>query len=111
MCRAAMQVTDAQLQVSAVPGSRYKFRPSQLAGTASAAATASPGLSTGTFGAGLRAASPTLGSVTGSAMGKLSAATAFKQPHTHLSPAFSPQTVTPRQDYALPQAVVAAGKR
>ncbi|KAF6264226.1 hypothetical protein COO60DRAFT_1267074 [Scenedesmus sp. NREL 46B-D3] len=31
------QVTDAQLQVSAVPGSRYKFKPSSLAGTAAAA--------------------------------------------------------------------------
>lgn len=31
------QVTDAQLQVGAVPGSRYKFKPSALAGTAAAA--------------------------------------------------------------------------
>jgi hypothetical protein len=30
------QVTDAQLQVSAIPGSRYQFRPSLAAGSASA---------------------------------------------------------------------------
>jgi hypothetical protein len=34
---ALLQVTDAQLQVGAVPGSRYKFKPSSLAGTAAAA--------------------------------------------------------------------------
>lgn len=37
LLRLLLQVTDAQLQVGAVPGSRYKFKPSALAGTAAAA--------------------------------------------------------------------------
>lgn len=126
------QVTDAQLQVSSVPGSRFKFRPSQLAGTTApgTAATTSPGhahhsswptpqLSSTTPGfsaaayssgaAGARLPSPgTAGVTAASKMGS-----AAKQPQSTLSfAAFSPHTVTPRQDYKVPaSATVTAGRQ
>eukprot|EP00879_Flechtneria_rotunda_P013410 GHRR01014000.1.p1 GENE.GHRR01014000.1~~GHRR01014000.1.p1 ORF type:complete len:260 (+),score=126.41 GHRR01014000.1:1483-2262(+) len=97
------QVTDAQLQVSAVPGSRFKFRPSHLAGAGAAAAT-TPVLSSGSYAAG-RASSPGLVDTAS----KL----ATKQQRTATSfSAFSPQTVTPRQNYtAPPHNAVAVGRR
>jgi spindle assembly abnormal protein 6 len=106
------QVTDAQLQVGAVPGSRFKFRPSQLTGTAAGggtAAAATPSLSAGGYG-GPRAASPGgLGAY--SSGSKLTASVGTKYaPHASMSfGAYSPQTVTPKQDYGLPPAAVAAG--
>lgn len=117
MC--VLQVTDAQLQVSAVPGSRYKFRPSQLAGAGTAASpghahhaswptpalgSSTPGLTTNAYSSGMAGARmPTPGTAGVTAASKASAAA--KAPHPAFSmAAFSPQTVTPRQDYKMPAA-------
>lgn len=110
-------MTDAQLQVSAVPGSRFKFRPSQLAGAGTvAAAAATPSLSAGSgYGAaaaagraGSSAGGLGLGGLAGSAS-KLTASLSRQQPHTTLSfGGCSPQTVTPKQDYMLPPHQAAA---
>eukprot|EP00878_Enallax_costatus_P015722 GHUV01016473.1.p1 GENE.GHUV01016473.1~~GHUV01016473.1.p1 ORF type:complete len:465 (+),score=180.96 GHUV01016473.1:3033-4427(+) len=127
------QVTDAQLQVSAVPGSRFKFRPSQLAGAGAPATAATtsprhhstwptsqlgstPGLSviasaynTHAGMASTRMASPgTAGMTAASKMGAAGA----KVPSSNLSfAAFSPQTVTPRQDYKVAPGTAATAGR
>lgn len=100
------QVTDAQLQVSAVPGSRFKFWPSQLAGAGAAGAAVTPSRSVGSYGgvAG-RPMSPAAGIGLGglSSTSKLATGAGKHHPHTTLSfGAYSPQTQTPKQDFMVP---------
>lgn len=109
-----LQVTDAQLQVSAVPGSRFKFWPSQLAGSGAAAAAATPSRSAGSYGVAGRPLSPAGVGLGLSATSKLATTSSKHHPHTTLSfGAYSPQTVTPKQDYMLPPqpAAVSTSKR
>ena len=117
------QVTDAQLQVSAVPGSRYQFRPSLGAGAASAGGpTSSSSMLRTPPGATPGAAPATVSSLAAGMGGYTSAAAAGARfggggggsaggfmpttgkllgksaggvgPHTTMS--FSPKSVTPR---------------
>lgn len=124
------QVTDAQLQVSAVPGSRFKFRPSQLAGAAAgtpslsagsygaaAGRIGSPGaaLAYGGYGAGAGAGGASSGSKAAAAGTTAKhAGPAMGGHHTTLSfagyTAGSPQTVTPRQEYVLPPQVASSSR-
>lgn len=83
------QVTDAQLHTSAVPGSRYQFRPSASLATPNAGLISGvPGIS-GAYG---RTASPGLSGMTGHKVGK--------QPY--ISSSFTPKTASPvrgRQEF------------
>jgi hypothetical protein len=104
-CGAPLQVTDAQLQVSAVPGSRFKFRPSQLAG-AGAGGAPTPSLAAGSY----RAASP----AGGLGASKLTASVGRHTQAAHSTVSFgaySPQTVTPKQDYVLPPQATSTSRR
>ncbi|KAF8068308.1 hypothetical protein HT031_001995 [Scenedesmus sp. PABB004] len=95
------QVTDAQLQVSAVPGSRFKFRPS--AAPAAGLGAATPGLTTSWPLAG--AVTPGLAGGPGTAakLGGAKAAHSTAPFAAFNAGKFSPQTVSPRHgDYALP---------
>ena len=111
---AALQVTDAQLQVSAVPGSRFKFWPSQLAGSGAAGAAATPSRSVGSYGAAGRPMSPAGMGLGMSSTSKLATGISKYHQHTTMSfGAYSPQTQTPKQDFMLPPqpAAVSTSKR
>ncbi|KAI8471988.1 MAG: centriole protein [Monoraphidium minutum] len=103
------QVTDAQLQVSTVPGSRYQFRPSGAVTSASPAALLTGGLSAGgaygrasssrspAAGAGAKAPLvPGLGAATASSVSRQPPPShlrhASPQHHSGSSLGFSPQT-------------------
>lgn len=116
-CTVHAQVTDAQLQVGAVPGSRFKFRPSQLAGTSfsagggggSAALSTPPAVGSGGGygGAAARAALSSPAATHGGLQHGSSklAGTGVAGKHSavsSLSFAASPTTVTPRQEFVLP---------
>jgi hypothetical protein len=87
-----LQVTDAQLQVSAVPGSRFQFRPSTTAlSTPSLGAPGLPGL--GLSGVAGSYTSRLQGTSLGSKAPGSAGGGSGRGPHTTLS--FTPKTVTP----------------